>query len=468
MLALEIDNSVIADISCNYSCSDATIKILKFSFKLLDAKKSLKKSDYIAKIEGIGLKKNSPALKTHLKIAEIFSEFKDKVEILENILPSTIYKLAQKRYAPVIKLLLCSKAAVSQTDVEDMMSRVRGNKNHDTSKGWNTDNKGNKYLKGECPRIYDEQAGEAVLQFEKTGLNRQEIITTALKIAYNISQKNGKSLQDIASESHKEEIKAENHLPKPDNVEELHQTWKEFQIDISRNRLIRDKLIPEINSNIYQSVSKLGCQVKEYSELIETIERQKYNSNEDEVFKEAIINIKNERNYCIEQVRNIAHDAGYEIIEDKLINNNELIWKCAPEINAIATDHILTINPVKYWNIFQPEEILKKALNQEISWKSIKKALFSIYEFTKNNPHNYLESVISQLDSKVRKNIRETFPKSLSKLNQNLTRGKIYDYVYLLPQDLVLIKYSEQDQDIVPECLVEKRLSNVGCYTQCS
>ena len=433
------------------------------SSNLLEAKKSLKNSDYIAKVESLGLKKNSSALKIHLKIAERFTPFKDKLTILENILPSTIYKLTQKKYSPVIQLLLCSKTAPSQSDVEDMMSRVRNNKNQNTSKGWNTDNKGNKYLKTETPRIYDEQAGEAIFQFEKTGLNRYEIITKALKIAYEISQKTGKSLQDIAFNSDFEEIKAENHSFQTDNVEveDFHQTWKEFQIDISRNRLIRDKLIPDINSSLYQSVTKLGCQAKEYSELIETIENQEYNSNEDEAFFSAITNIKYERNYCIEQAQNIAQNAGYEIIEDKLINNNELVWKSAPQINTIATEQILTISPIKYRNIFEPEEILKNAINQEISWDNLRKALFSLYEFTQNNPHNYLESVISQLDSKIRKNIREIFPKSLSKLNHSLTRGKIYDYVYLLPPDLVLIRYSEQDQEIVPECLVEKRLSNI-------
>lgn len=454
------DGILITNVCKDYSCSDATIKILNFSFSLLEAQTSLNKSDYIAKIQAMGLKKNSPALRTHLKIAQLFSEFKDKTEILKNILPSTIYKLTQKRYTPIIKLLLCSKTAPSQTDVENMMSRVRDNKKT-TSKGWNIDNKGNKYLKTESPRIYDEKAGEAILHFEKMGLNRQEIVTKALIIAYEISQKTGESLQDIANESVEEEIKAENHLPKQDN-EELHQTWKEFQIDISRNRLIRDKLIPNIDSNIYQSVTKLGCQAREYADLIETMEKQEYNSNEDEVFKEAIINLKNERNNCIEQAKTIARDTGYEIIEDKLTNNNELVWKCAPQINAIAPEQILTISPIKYHNIFQPEEILKKAINQEISWKSIKKTLFSIYEFTQNNPHNYLESVLSQLDAKSRKNIREVFPKSLSKLNHSLTRGKIYDYVYLLPPDLVLIRYTEQDQEIVPEYLVEKRLSNVA------
>ena len=88
MSSLKIDKGVIADITCNYSCSDATIKILNFSFNLPEAQKSLKKSDYIAKIEAIGFKKNSPALRTHLKIAQVFSDFKDKTEIFKNILPS--------------------------------------------------------------------------------------------------------------------------------------------------------------------------------------------------------------------------------------------------------------------------------------------------------------------------------------------------------------------------------------------
>lgn len=452
---------IIAEISNNCSCSDATTKILLFSFKLLEAQKSLAKSEYTAKIEAMGLKKNSPALRIHLKIAQIFSDFKDKPEILKNILPSTIYKLTQKKYAPVIKLLLCSKTTPSQTDVEDMMSRVRDNKNT-TSSGWNIDNKGNKYLKTESPRIYDEKAGEAILQFEKTGLNRQEIITNVLNIVYELFQKTGKSLLEIKEEIQKEQIEVKKPL-QLDIVQETHQTWKEFQIETSRNRLIRDNIIPDINSNAYQSVTKLACQTKEYSQLIETIENQEYNSNENEVFKEAIISLKNERNNCINQAKTIASDTGYEIIEDKLINNNELVWKCAPQINAIATEQILTSSPIKYRNIFQPEEILKNALNQTISWDNLRKTLFSIYEFTQNNPHNYLESVLSQLDSKVRKNIREIFPKSLSKLNHSLTRGKIYDYIYLLPPDLVLIRYSdlEEEQEIVPECLVEKRLSNI-------
>ena len=175
MSSLKIDKGVIADITCNYSCSDATIKILNFSFNLLEAQKSLKKSDYIAKIEAIGFKKNSPALRTHLKIAQVFSDFKDKTEIFKNILPITIYKLTQKRYIPVLKLLLCSKVSVSQTDVENMMSQVRDNKKT-VSRGWNTDNKGNKYLKTETSRIYDNCAGEAILQFEKTGLSREQIL----------------------------------------------------------------------------------------------------------------------------------------------------------------------------------------------------------------------------------------------------------------------------------------------------
>lgn len=417
----------------------------------------MNKSDYIAQIKSLGLKNDSSALRRHLKIAETFAPFKDKVEILTNILPNTIYKLTQKRYTPVIKLLSCSKTAPSQTDVEDMMSRVRNNKKT-TSKGWNIDSKGNKYLRAEITRIYDEQAGEAILQFEKTGLNRQEIITTVLKIAYKLSQDAGKSLQDIANQNVEEEIRVQNYLPQLDNTDEIPQTWKEFQINVSRNRLIRNKLIPDINSDIYQSVTKLGCQTKEYSELIETIKQQEYNSNEDVVFKEAITNIKNERDNCIELAQNIARDAGYEIIENKLINNNELVWKCAPKINAIAVEQILAINPIKYQKIFQPEEILKKAINQKISWENLKKVLFNIYEFTQN----YLESVLSQLDSKIRKNIREIFLKSFNKLDHSLTRGEIYDYVYLLPPDLVLIRYSEQYQEIVPECLVEKRLSNIG------
>ncbi|MEO1375894.1 MAG: hypothetical protein AAFW70_16580, partial [Cyanobacteria bacterium J06635_10] len=268
---------------------DATVKILNFSFNLLEAQESLKRSDYIAKIEAMGLKKNSPELRTHLKIARIFSEFKSKTEILKNILPSTIYKLTQKRYTPVIKLLLCSKSAVSQADVEDMMSRVRDNKKA-TSKGWNIDNKGNRYLKTEVPRIYDEQAGEALLYFETTGLNRTEIISAALKIVCGISKNTGKSLQNIASESNVEEIKAENHSPQSDNTEETPQTWKEFQINVSRNRLIRDNLIPDINNDIYQSITRLACQTKEYSELIKNLENQEYSSNEDEIFQEAIIN----------------------------------------------------------------------------------------------------------------------------------------------------------------------------------
>lgn len=456
MSSLKIDKGVIADITCDDNCSDATIKILYFSFHLLEAQKSLKKSDYIAKIEAMGFKKNSPALRTHLKIAEVFSEFKYKTEILENILPSTIYKLTQKRYAPVIKLLLCSKTSPSQADVENMMSRVRDNKKS-TSKGWNIDNKGNKYLNTQTSRIYDEQAGEAILQFEKTGLNRKEIIATVLKIVNGISQKTGKSLQDIA----KEEI-IEKHTQEPDNTEEVPQTWNEFQINVSRNRLIRDNLIPDINTNIYQSVTKLACEAKEYSETIENLESQEYNSNEDEIFKVAIINTKNERNNCIDKSKTIASDSGYEIIEDKLTSNNELVWKCAPDINTIASEKISAVSPIKYRNIFQPEEILKKAIEQEVSWENIKRTLYSIYEFTKNNPHNYLESVLSQLDSKVRKKIREVFPKSMSKLNHSLTRGNIYDYVYLLPPNLVLIRYSEQEKEIVPECLVEKRLSTIA------
>ena len=279
MSSLKIDKGVIADITCNYNCSDATIKILNFSFNLLEAQKSLKKSDYIAKIEAMGFKKNSPALRTHLKIAQAFSEFKYKTEILKNILPITIYKLTQKRYTPVLKLLLCSKVSVSQTDVENMMSQVRDNKKT-TSRGWNTDNKGNKYLKTETSRIYDEQAGEALLHFEKAGSNRKEIIAAALKIAYKVSLDSGKSLQEINGESNTEEIKAENHPPQSDNTEEAPQTWKEFQINISRNRLIRDNLIPNINSNIYQSVTKLACQAKEYSELIKNLGNQEYYSHE--------------------------------------------------------------------------------------------------------------------------------------------------------------------------------------------
>lgn len=50
----------------------------------------------------------------------------------------------------------------------------------------------------------------------------------------------------------------------------------------------------------------------------------------------------------------------------------------------------------------------------------------------------------------------------MSKLNHSLTRGNIYDYVYLLPPNLVLIRYSEQEKEIVPECLVEKRLSTIA------
>ena len=335
---------MIADITCNYNCSDATIKILNFSFNLLEAQKSLNKPDYIAKIEAMGFNKNSPALRTHLKIAEVFSEFKHKTEILKNILPSTIYKLTQKRYAPVIKLLLCSKVSVSQTDVENMMSRVRDNKKP-TSKGWNIDNKGNKYLKTETSRIYDEQAGEALLQFEKTGLNRKEIIAAALKIAYKVSLDSGKSLQEINGESNTKEIKAENYPPQSDNTEEAPQTWKEFQISISRNRLIRDNLIPPIDNNIYQSVTELACQAKEYSELIENLGNQGYDSNEDKIFKEAIINLKNEINSCINQAKNVARDAGYEIIEDKLTNNNELVWKCAPNINTIAPEIMSAVSP---------------------------------------------------------------------------------------------------------------------------
>lgn len=463
MSTLKIDKGVIADITCNYNCSDATIKILNFSFNLLAAEKSLNKSDYIAKIEAMGFKKNSPAIKTHLKIAQIFSEFKDKTEIFKNILPSTIYKLTQKKYAPVIKLLQCSKTPVYQTDIENMMSRVKSNKNP-VIEGWNIDNKGNKYLRTETSRIYDKQAGEAMLHFEKTGLNRQEIITKALKIAYGLYQKTGESLPNIGNENAeeeiiKEEIKTVNRSPKA-TAEEVTQTWKDYQMNMLCNRLIRDKLIPDIDSNIYQSITKLGCQVKEYAELIETMENQKYNLNEDEIFKKAITDLKNERNSCINKVKTIACDTGYEIIEDRLINNNELVWKCTPKINAIAPEQMLTISPIRYRNIFQPEEILKKAINQEISWQSIKKALFSIYEFTQNNPYNYLESVLSRLDSKVKTSIKQIFPKSFYKLNHSFTKGKIYDYVYLLPANLVFIRYSEQNQEIVPECLVEKRLNN--------
>lgn len=457
MSSLKIDKGVIADITCNYNCSDATIKILNFSFNLLEAQKSFKKSDYIAKIEAMGFKKNSPAVRTHLKIAQVFSEFKDKTEILKNILPITIYKLTQKRYAPVIKLLLCSKVSVSQTDVEDMMSRVRDNNKKAISKGWNIDDKGNKYLNTQTSRIYDEQAGEAMLQFEKTGLNRKEIIATVLKIVGGISQKTGKSLQDIAEE----EINVEP-TQEPDKTEEASQTWKEFQINVSRNRLIRDNLIPDINDDIYQSVNKLACEAKEYSELINNLENQQYDSNEDEVFQKAITSLKNERNNCIDEAKTIASDAGYEIIEDKLVNSNELLWKCVPDINTIAPEVISTVSLIKYRSISQPEEILKKAIERDVCWENIKKALFSIYEFTQNNSHHYLESVLSQFDSKTRKNIREVLPKSLSKLNHSLTRGYIYDYVYLLPPDLILIRYSEQEQEILPECLVEKRLSSVA------
>ncbi|MGB3651135.1 MAG: hypothetical protein WBA41_07990, partial [Rivularia sp. (in: cyanobacteria)] len=99
-------------------------------------------------------------------------------------------------------------------------------------------------------------------------------------------------------------------------------------------------------------------------------------------------------------------------------------------------EQILAISPIKYRSIFQPEEILKRAINQEISWKSIKQALFSIYEFTQHNSHNYLESAILQFDSKTRKNIREILPKSLSKLNHSLTRGKISEGATIQPQTL--------------------------------
>ena len=443
----------------NYS--DATKKILLFSFKLFEARKSLEKSEYKAKIEAMGLKKNGSELRIHLKIAQIFSGFKNKVEILKNILPGTIYKLTQKRYAPVIRLLLCSKTPPSQIDVENMMSRVRGNKKT-TSRGWITDNKGNSYIKTETPRIYDKQAGEAILQLEKTGLDRAEIITTAVKLIHNLYLETGKFPQDIVGEVIKEQIEAENHPEEQDNSEEFCQTWKEFQIETSRNRLIRDNLIPDIDSSTYQSVAEIGCQVKEYSQLIEAIENQEYSSNEDEIFSEAIDTIKNEQNNCITEAEAIAADAGFKIIEDKLINNNELIWKCAPQIDVIAQEQMLAINPIKYRDIFQPEEIIKKAISQEISWDSLKKSLYRIYELTQNNPHHYLESVLSQLDTKTRKSIREVFPQSLSKLKHSLTKGQIFDYVYLLPQNLLLIRYSEEEQEIVPECLVEKRLSNIA------
>ena len=269
-------------------------------------------------------------------------------------------------------------------------------------------------------------------------------------------------MQEINGESNTEEIKAENYPPQSDNTEEAPQTWKEFQISISRNRLIRDNLIPNINSNIYQSVTELACQAKEYSELIENLGNQRYDSNEDKIFKEAIINLKNEINSCINQAKNVARDAGYEIIEDKLTNNNELVWKCAPNINTIAPEIMSAVSPIKYRNIFQPEEILKKAIEREISWENIKKALYHIHEFTQNNQHNHLEFILKQLDCKARKTIREVFPKSFSKLNHSLTRGYIYDYIYLLPPNLVLIRYSEQEQVIVPEFLVVKNLSNVA------
>ncbi|NJL81635.1 MAG: hypothetical protein HC917_28015 [Richelia sp. SM2_1_7] len=93
--------------------------------------------------------------------------------------------------------------------------------------------------------------------------------------------------------------------------------------------MIRDNYIPDIDSNTYQSVTELACQVKEYSQLIETIENQEYNSNEAETFFAAIDGIKNEQNDCINEVKTIAANAGCEIIEDKLIFNNELVWKCA-------------------------------------------------------------------------------------------------------------------------------------------
>ncbi|NJO60321.1 MAG: hypothetical protein HC836_19230 [Richelia sp. RM2_1_2] len=421
----------------------------------------MEKSEYRAKIEAMGLKKNSSELRTHLKIAQIFSDFKDKVEILENLLPSTIYKLTQKRYAPVIRLLLCSKTAPSQIDVENMMSRVRGDKKA-TSRGWITDNKGDSYIKTETPRIYDEQAGEAILQLEKTGLNRPEILTAAVKLVYDLYLETGKFPQDMKGEIQGEQSEAQNHLKEQDNTEERSQTWKEFQIETSRNRLIRDNYIPDIDSNTYQSVTELACQVKEYSQLIETIENQEYNSNEAETFFAAIDGIKNEQNDCINEVKTIAANAGCEIIEDKLIFNNELVWKCAPQIDVIAQEQMLAINPIKYRDIFQPEEIIKKAISQEISWDNLKKSLYRIYELTQNNPHHYLESVLSQLDAQSRKNVREVFPQSLSKLKHSLTKGQIFDYVYLLPQNLVLIRYSEEEQEIVPECLVEKRLSNIA------
>ena len=449
----------------NYS--EATLKLLLFSFNLLEARKSLDKSEYIAKIEAMGLKKNSPSLRIHLKIAQIFSEFKDKVEILKNILPRTIYKLTQKRYAPVIELLLCSETAPSQMDVENMMAQVRDN-NLTTSRGWITDNKGNSYIKTETSRIYDRQAGEAILQLEKTGLDRPQIITTAVKLVYELYLETGKFPQDILSVIQTEQIEVENHPSEQDDFEEIYQTWKEFQIDTSHNRLVRDNLIPDIDSSTYQSVTELGCQVKEYSQLIETIENQEYSSNEDETFFEAINGIKNEQNDCINEAKTIAADAGYEIIEEKLINDNELVWKCAPQVDVIAQERMLAINPMKYRDIFQPEEIIKKAISQEICWDNLKKSLYCIYELTQNNPHHYLESVLSQLDAKTRKNIREVFPESLSKLKHSLTKGQIFDYVYLLPQDLVLIRYSEECLEIVPESLVEKRLSSIAIHSSAS
>ena len=449
----------------NYS--DATIKLLLFSFNLLEARKSLDKSEYIAIIQAMGLKKNSPSLRIHLKIAQIFSEFKDKVEILKNILPRTIYKLTQKRYAPVIELLLCSRTAPSQMDVENMMGQVRDNKKT-TSRGWITDNKGNSYIKTETPRIYDNLAGEAILQLEKAGFDRPEIITTAVKLVYDLYLETGKFSQDILNEIQFEQTEVENHLEEQDNTEEILQTWKEFQINTSRNRLIRDNLIPDIDSSTYQSVTELGCQVKEYSQLTKTIENQEYNLNEDEIFFEAINGIKNEQNDCINEAKTIGADAGYEIIEDKLIFNNELVWKCAPQVDVIAQEQMLAINPIKYRDIFQPEEIIKKAISQEISWDNLKKSLYRIYELTQNNPHHYLESVLSQLDAKTRKIVREIFPESLSKLKHSLTKGQIFDYVYLLPQNLVLIRYSEEEQEIVPECLVETRLSNIATHSTVS
>ncbi|MEM6752660.1 MAG: hypothetical protein AAF630_06810, partial [Cyanobacteria bacterium P01_C01_bin.38] len=78
------------------------------------------------------------------------------------------------------------------------------------------------------------------------------------------------------------------------------------------------------------------------------------------------------------------------------------------------------------------------------------------------------ESVLSQLDAKSRKNVREVFPQSLNKLKHSFTKGQIFDYVYLLPQNLVLIRYSEEEQEIVPECLVEKRLNNIAIHSPVS